>query len=154
MRTQKHSLHHRPQFRLERWHRRTLYALLAGLLLSGLAWLQAHYFLRVAGEFGDTIHPLEHWAMQAHGALVMPFCFLLGSLLLQHMRRAHHARRNRASGWSMLGVLLSLVLTAYGLYYLASETSRPWWSLAHWSIGLALPLLLWLHIALGRRALC
>lgn len=151
MRTQKHRLHHRPRFRLERWHRYSLYALLAALLLSGLAWLAAHYWLRTAGEFGESIHPLEHWSMQAHGALLWPFCFLVGSLLLQHMRRAHQAERNRASGWSMLSVLFWLAISGYGLYYLAGEDSRPWWSLAHWSAGLGLPLLLLLHIVLGRR---
>ena len=158
MRSQKHSLHHRPlptsshlQFKLERWHKLSLYALVAILFASGVAWLLARYALRSPGEYGETIHPLEHWSMQLHGALMVPFSVLVGALLFQHMRRAHRAGRNRNSGWSMLVALAWLALSAYGLYYFASESSRPLWSLAHWSIGCALPLLLWLHIRLGRR---
>lgn len=158
MHTHKHSLHRRPlpktgqQFRLEQWHRRSLYALVAALMLSGLAWLLAHFFLRQPGEFGESIHPLEHWSMQVHGALLVPVSFLIGSLLLQHMRRAHRAGHNRWSGWSMISLLVWLAVTGYGLYYFASETSRPLWSLAHWVIGVTLPLLLWLHIVLGRQS--
>ncbi|MFZ6643780.1 DUF4405 domain-containing protein [Undibacterium sp. TC4M20W] len=158
MRTHKHSLHRRPlpnaavqQFKLEAWHKYSLYALVAALFASGLAWLLARYFLRVTGEYGESIHPLEHWAMQAHGALIIPLSFLAGGLMFQHMRRAHRALRNRYSGWSMLATLLWLALTGYALYYFASETLRPYWSAAHWIVGLALPLLLWLHIRLGRR---
>lgn len=158
MRTNKHSLHHRPlgtvtgqHFKLESWHRYALYALVTVLFASGLAWLLAHYFLRVAGEFGENIHPLEHWSMQAHGAFIVPLSVLAGGLLFQHMRRAYRARRNRKSGWSMIISLVWLALTGYALYYFASETLRPYWSVAHWIIGLILPPLLWLHIRLGRR---
>ncbi|MFZ6758311.1 DUF4405 domain-containing protein [Undibacterium sp. Ji50W] len=158
MRTNKHSLHHRhlatataQQFKLESWHRYALYALVTVLFVSGIAWLLARYFLRSAGEFGENIHPLEHWAMQAHGAFIIPLSFLAGGLLFQHMRRAHRAQRNRNSGWSMIATLVWLALTGYALYYFASEALRPYWSAAHWIIGLSLPLLLCLHIRLGRR---
>lgn len=158
MRTHKHSLRHpklqpltRQQFKLESWHRYVLYTLVASLFVSGLAWLLAHFFLRVASEFGESVHPLEHWAMQFHGALILPLSFLAGGLLFQHMRRAHRAGRNRNSGWSMIASLLWLALTGYALYYFASENLRPYWSLLHWVMGLALPLLLCLHIWLGRR---
>lgn len=159
MRTSRHSLHHRhlhgaqlQQFKLERWHKYALYGLVAALFASGLAWLLARYLLRQAGEFGETIHPLEHWAMQFHGALIVPMSFLAGGLLFLHMRRAHRAGRNRNSGWSMIAGLLWLSLTGYALYYFASDTLRPYWSVTHWGMGCALPLLLWLHIRLGRRA--
>lgn len=158
MRTNKHSLHHRKllpavqqQFKLEAWHRFALYGMVAALFISGLAWLLAHFFLRVASEFGESNHPLEHWSMQFHGALILPLSFLAGGLLFQHMRRAHRAGRNRNSGWSMIVLLLWLALTGYALYYFASENLRPYWSLVHWVAGCALPLLLWLHIRLGRR---
>ena len=158
MRTHKQSLRHptstsaaRLQFKLENWHKLSIYAVLTALLLSGIAWLIAHFSLRVMGEFGETVHPLEHWSMQVHGALIVPFAVFVGSLLLQHMRRAHRAHRNRASGWTMIVSLMWLALTGYGLYYFASETARPLWSVAHWVIGCALPALLFLHIFLGRR---
>ena len=157
MRSQQHRLHHpsshkHQHFRLERWHRRALYTLVAGLTGSGMAWLIAHFFLRQAGEFGETVHPWEHPAMQLHGALAMLSLFLIGALLQLHIRRAHRAGCNRSSGWSMIAVLASLSLSGYALYYLASEDSRPFWSGAHWLTGLALPVLLWLHILIGRKA--
>jgi len=159
MRTQKHRLRHPPlpgaarlQFKLEKWHRLSIYAITVALFFSGLAWIIARYALRVTSEFGETIHPLEHWSMQFHGALIVPAALLIGSLLLQHMRRAHQAGRNRNSGWSMIVSLAWLALTGYCLYYVASETARPWWSAAHWIVGCALPALLYLHVYLGRLA--
>ena len=140
----------RLQFKLERWHKRSIYLLIGALFFSGLAWIIARFTLRAVGEFGETIHPLEHWSIQLHGALIVPSAFLIGSLLFQHMRRAHHAGRNRKSGWTMVMSLAWLALTGYGLYYFASETARPWWSAAHWIVGCALPALLLLHIYLGR----
>jgi hypothetical protein len=165
MRPPKTSLHHPSQqlvphwqqrqqhFRLERWHRRSLYALVAALTLSGAVWLIAHFFLRQTSEFGETLHPWEHPAIQVHGALAMIALFLTGALLQLHMRRAHRAGRNRASGWSMVAAFAALSISGYGLYYLAAEQSRFWWSGTHWLLGLALPLLLLLHILIGRKAI-
>jgi hypothetical protein len=154
----KNSLHHPGlrahvmRFRLERWHRFSLYGISGLLVASGILWLLARYFLRSAGEFGETVHPLEPWAMKLHGAAAMATLFFVGSLLNNHIRRAHHARRNRYSGWSMATLLAWLTLSGYALYYLASEASRPLWSAGHWIPGLLLPLLLVLHIFMGRRA--
>ena len=77
---------------------------------------------------------------------------LIGSLFHLHMRRAHRAKRNRASGWSMISVMACLIFSGYALYYLANENTHVIWSTVHWAIGLALPVLLVLHIYLGRRA--
>jgi 4-amino-4-deoxy-L-arabinose transferase-like glycosyltransferase len=44
-----------------------------------------------------------------------------------------------------------LILTAFGLYYLGAETLRPWASDVHIVAGFALPVLIALHIWLGRR---
>ena len=137
--------------RLERWHRRCVYAVGAALLLSGLAWLLARYFMRPVGQFGETIHPLEPWAMKIHGACAMLTLFFLGSLMNGHIRRALHAGRNLASGWVMIATLAMLIATGFGLYYIAGESDRPLWSAMHWIAGLALGLLFALHIALGRR---
>lgn len=147
-----HSRSRAAHFKLERWHRWTLYGLGGALLATGLLWLLAHYFLRVQGEFGDSPHPLEHWAIQVHGALAMPAWFFIGSLLNNHMRRAYYAGRNLGSAWVLVGALAYLCISAFGLYYLATDTSRTIWSMSHWLIGLALPVLLIVHIRYGRRA--
>jgi 4-amino-4-deoxy-L-arabinose transferase-like glycosyltransferase len=44
-----------------------------------------------------------------------------------------------------------LIVTAFGLYYLGAETMRPWASDAHIVAGLALPVLIAVHIWLGWR---
>ena len=137
--------------RLERWHRRCVHAVGAALLLSGLAWLLARYFMRPVSQFGESIHPLEPWAMKVHGGAAMLTLFFLGSLMNGHIRRALNAQRNLASGWAMIGTLAMLVATGFGLYYIAGESDRPLWSVMHWVPGLALGLLFALHIALGRR---
>ncbi|WP_244545115.1 DUF4405 domain-containing protein [Collimonas sp. OK607] len=115
-------------------------------------WLIVHFFLRVAGQFGETVNPIEPWSMKLHGAAAMVMLFFVGSLLINHIRRAHHAHRNRYSGWSMAALLALLTASGYALYYIASESSRPLWSAGHWILGLLFPLLLVLHIFLGRRA--
>lgn len=120
------------------------------MVATGTLWLLAHYLMRPAGEFGESIHPLEPWSMKLHGAGAMFALFFVGSLMNSHIRRALKARRNLRSGLSMISALVALTVSGYGLYYLASEQSRPVWSAVHWIIGLALPLLLVVHIVLAR----
>jgi hypothetical protein len=143
---------HRPGFRLERWHRRSVYATFAVLLLTGAAWLLLRYFMRPVGEFGETINPLEPWAIKLHGAAAMAALFFAGSLLHLHMRRALKAGRNLVTGWAMVGTLAFLVLTGYGLYYVAGDADRPLWSALHWVVGLVVAILFVLHIVVGRRS--
>ncbi len=146
-----HSRSRAVSFRLERWHRRAMYGMVAALLLTGLLWLLAHYFLRVAGEFGETVHPLEHLSLQMHGAVAMIAWFFIGSLLNNHIRRAHNARRNMLTGWLMIALLGWLTVSGYGLYYLVTESSRQLWSLSHWISGILLPVMVIWHISAGRR---
>jgi hypothetical protein len=138
-------------FKLERWHRRSIYATGALLLLSGAVWLVLHYFLRPKSQFGESVNPFEPWAMKLHGAAAMVALFFVGSLLHFHVRRALRAGRNVATGWAMIATLSFLTLTGYGLYYLAGEGDRPLWSLLHWSVGLALAVLFVVHVRLGHR---
>ncbi|MBC7414298.1 MAG: DUF4405 domain-containing protein [Herminiimonas sp.] len=158
MRIPKQLLHHpsqlatTPGFRLPRWQRRAWYGVVALLVATGLAWLAAHYFLRPVSEFGAVIHPLEPWSMKLHGAAAMVSLWLAGSLLHVHIRRALAVGRNLLAGWLMIAWLGALALTGYGLYYVAGEDSRPWWSGVHWVLGLLLPLLLLLHVVTGRRS--
>lgn len=144
-----HSRHH-VNLRVERWNRRSMYASVLLLLLSGAVWLIARHFLRPASQFGETIHPLEPWTMKIHGAGAMALLFFLGSLMNSHIRRAVKARRNLASGWAMILTMAVLVITAFGLYYLADEANRPIWSAIHWVVGLGLAGLIVAHVLIGR----
>jgi uncharacterized protein (TIGR03382 family) len=51
----------------------------------------------------------------------------------------------------MVAVNAVLIVTAFGLYYAGSETLRPWASDLHIAVGIALPLVLLVHVWLGRR---
>jgi len=155
MHSKKRSLH-RPSSQVrhvglqpERWERRCVYGVSAWLLATGVLWLLAHYLMQTAAEFGESVHPLEPWSMKLHGAGAMFALFFIGSLVNSHIRRALMARRNLFSGLSMIATLAALTLSGYGLYYLASEHSRPIWSAVHWIAGLAFPLLLIVHIVLS-----
>jgi hypothetical protein len=136
--------------RLSKRHERWVYIICGLLFISGLGWLFAHYFLAVAGEFGEAHHPSEPWWLRLHGAAAMGFLMVLGSLLQAHISRAWHLRKNLASGLFMLGLVMLLVLTGYGLYYVADEQSHPWISTLHWTIGIAAIAGLVLHVKLGK----
>lgn len=133
-------------------HQRIVVATSLFLALTGALWLIGHYFLAHADEFGASRHPIEGWALSLHGAAAMAFLVVLGSVLPVHARRAWHAGLNHASGLTVLGLALCLVLTGYGLYYAGSDSLRPWLSVGHWLIGLIGVPTLWLHAILGRRA--
>jgi len=89
--------------------------------------------------------------MKIHGAAAMAILILVGMLLTGHVRFAWRARRNRGNGSLFLGAFAILTVTGYGLYYAGGEGLRAWTSWIHLAVGLALPLLLILHIWLGKR---
>src|SRR5438045_1400074 len=81
----------------------------------------------------------------------MEFLLRTGMLLGGQVRFAWRTRRNRANGSVFLGVFAVLTITGYGLYYAGGEMLREWTSWIHLALGLALPILLLIHIFLGRR---
>jgi len=136
---------------LGRRHRWTLYAASLALLLSGAAWAWVHG-LDDAGQAGDTLRRLKVWLLKAHGYAAVGFVLLLGTLLSGHVRRAWHARKNRANGAFFLTVISLLTISGYTLYYLGDEEWRSATSQFHLWLGLAAPVLLFWHIRSGRRA--
>jgi uncharacterized membrane protein len=81
----------------------------------------------------------------------MAVLVLIGTLLNEHVRLAWRARRNRANGSVFLSAFAFLTITGYGLYYAGDERLRAWTSWVHLAVGLVLPILLLIHILLGRR---
>ncbi|TFV95240.1 DUF4405 domain-containing protein [Oxalobacteraceae bacterium OM1] len=138
--------------RLERWHRRSVYVALGWLFATGVLFLVPHYFMRIVTQFGEAPHPLEPFSMKLHGGGAMVGLFFLGTLLNGHIRRAVKSGRNLVTGWSMIAVLLALIASGYGLYYIAGESDRGTWSLVHWIVGLAAGALFVAHLIVGRRS--
>jgi len=141
--------HSRPDsIRLKRLQRYFLYAVLALVFLSGVAWACWNYLVASPGDFEISA---KAWAMKIHGAAAMAVLVLIGMLLNAHVRFAWRARRNRANGSVFLSAFGVLTITGYGLYYAGGERLRAWTSWIHLAIGLVLPILLLIHIFLGRR---
>ena len=139
-----------PALRLGGWHQAYLYGVGVLLVLSGALWLWFHYFVRIEGDFGPTLHPLEPWWLRIHGISAAAFLIGFGTVLPGHVRRAWSAARNRVTGTIFFAIMLLLTLTGYLLYYIGSDSVREAMSLMHWVLGLALPVLAGLHIWRGR----
>ena len=141
--------HPRPDsIRLKRLQRYFLYAVLGLLFLSGVAWAYWNYLAASPGDFETGA---KTWAMKIHGATAMAILVLIGMLLTGHVRFAWRARRNRANGSVFLSAFAVLTITGYGLYYAGGERLRAWTSWIHLGVGLVLPILLLIHIFLGRK---
>ncbi|MFN0314858.1 MAG: DUF4405 domain-containing protein [Burkholderiales bacterium] len=138
--------------RLSFRHQAWIYSVFGVLFVSGALWVIFHYFVIIEGEFGPAIHPLQSWWLKIHGAAVMVFLFLLGTLLLSHMETAWRIGRNIPTGIAFVSFNVILVVSGYMLYYFGGETARPVISLVHWVLGLAAPVIIGIHVWRGRAA--
>lgn len=137
--------------RFEWWHRQLIYAVVGTMFITGVLWLLFHEFVRVRTPFGDGPHALESWWLKLHGLSAMLGLIVLGSLIFTHVRYAWKTRKNIASGIILLTSNVVLIATGYALYYFGGEQTRPMISLIHWGVGVALVLLMAVHIVIGRR---
>jgi hypothetical protein len=136
--------------RLDPRFRFALYGAFALLLLTGAAWLVADP-LKDSPD-GELWQRVSASVLMVHGGAAMATLIFLGALFPLHVRLGWRSRRNRLTGPAMLTVNAVLVLTAFGLYYLGSETLRPWASDLHIVVGFALPALFIAHVVVGRRS--
>ena len=135
--------------RLSVWLRRTLYAAVGVLFLTGTVWFVGNRFTEFARS--ETWQRTSTYLMMVHGGAAMAFLFAFGALGVAHIPVAWRADKNRRSGIVMVAASAVLCVTAFGLYYVGSDTLRRWTSDLHLAVGLGLPLLLVLHIVVGRR---
>jgi hypothetical protein len=136
--------------RLDRSFRYALYTAFAVLFVTGAGWLLADQMKDMSS--GEGWQLAVAYLLMAHGGTAMAALLLLGALFPLHVRRAWRAGRNRLTGATMVTFNAVLILTAFGLYYLGSETLRPWASLLHTAVGLLLPILFIVHVVIGRRS--
>jgi hypothetical protein len=140
-----------PGVRPPRWQRRAVHASVLALVLTGVAWLIAHFLLRNGGEVDSGLpHPAEGWALRLHGIAAYGFLLVLGSMGAVHIVTAWRLGRNRWSGSVLLATAVLLVATALQLYY-GPETAHVPTSAIHWAIGLLMLPLLWAHVLIARR---
>jgi hypothetical protein len=135
---------------LPKWHEWLVYLSIGLLTFTGLAWLLLDRFGKVDGEFGPEPNPALPWLLSGHGALAYIFLIVAAMLVPVHIRLGWNAVRNRTSGLSLVAVGLFLALTGLLLYYASAEGLRGIASIAHWAVGIALPLILAVHAIRGK----
>lgn len=118
------------------------------LVVSGAGWLVCHYWLRTPGP---APHPLEVWWLRLHGAAMIGFLVVFGTLLPRHVKLGWRQGLNRGSGLPVLFATAFLALSGYGLYYVVSDEWRDRIGVLHWAVGLAAVAAIGLHIALGKQ---
>jgi hypothetical protein len=118
--------------------RSILYATSAALFVTGVAWTLLHY---LDGSLGG-----QSMLMKLHGGLAMIALVLLGMLLAKHVPAGWRTGANKRSGISMLGASALLAISGYLLYYAGDEAVRAFASYFHTGIGLAIPIVLGLHV--------
>jgi hypothetical protein len=135
--------------RLKPSFRRSIYLAFAALFLTGTGWLVADWQKNISGD--EVWQQTAASLLMLHGGGAMVTLLLLGALIPIHLLRAWRRRENLVSGSVMVTINAVLIVTAFGLYYLGSETVRPWISWLHIAAGFCLPVLLAIHVFLGRR---
>jgi cyanate permease len=119
------------------------------MFITGVVWLAADW--QKSSPQGDIWQAIASWLLMLHGGGAMASLLFIGALVPLHMHRGWRAKRNRISGAVMVLENAVLIATSFGLYYVGSDVIRPWMSDIHIGAGFCLPLLLVLHILLGRR---
>lgn len=130
------------QLRLSRFAEFFVYLVFGLLLVTGVGWM----FAQARPDEADRLPSLM---LKVHGGVAMVALVLLGALI-NHIRKGWRARKNRASGLTLVLVILFLVVTGYGLYYAGDEQLRSLISQWHAWIGLTLFLILPVHVLIGR----
>ena len=138
-----------PFWRLDPPFRFAVYAAFGVLFMSGAAWFVADR-IKESSE-NEIWQESAATLLMIHGGTAMVTLMLLGALVPVHVGRAWRARKNRATGMIMAVCNAVLIVTAFGLYYLASEALRPWASDIHLAFGLALPVMMLVHVQVGRK---
>lgn len=138
--------------RLNLWQKHLIYVLTVGLLLTGLVWLVLDRFVHIEGDFGPEKHAAQYPALLIHGFMSFAYLLLLGSVLAQHVWRGWAIGLQRPQALILLLIQFLLVVTAPLLLYVAHERLREFASDVHLIAGLALALMLPVHIYLCRRA--
>lgn len=131
-----------PRFRL------ILHSVSGALLASGAAWLLIDRFKDAPG-LSEWWQPTAPLLLMVHGGAAMLMLILFGALLHLHILAAWRQRRNLATGMAMLAVMAGLIMTAFALYYVGSESLRGWASNVHVGLGLGFPGVLLVHLLRG-----
>jgi len=142
----------RVTFRIPWSYRIWIFLFLLISWLTGIAFFVLNKWIFVEGEFGPEKHPWQYPVLRIHGAAAFLMMITYGYLLASHVPAGWKQKRQRRSGLILVCAQGFLILSAYGLYYLADEGFRVLVSYAHALVGVTFPLLLAVHIISGRHS--
>ena len=134
------------------WLRRSLYASLGLLWLSGIVWLILHLFFARETQFGDAPHPWQPAILLVHGVLALVATFLFGWIAGSHVGFNWRRGLQRVSGVTLIVLLAVLALTGLGNYYLTGDAARAVNSVLHEGAGLLAIVPALVHWAVAKRA--
>ncbi|HTV78745.1 MAG TPA: hypothetical protein VMF03_10840 [Steroidobacteraceae bacterium] len=97
-------------------------------------------------------NPLEVWWLRLHGAALVGFLIVFGTVMPAHVVYGWRHRLNRGTGIAMLLVIGILALSGYGLYYLVDDQWRSAASTLHWLVGLCAMAVVVAHAILGKQS--
>lgn len=120
------------------------------VVLSGVLWIALGFFLD-ADDYTDPLRVWRHRALVLHGIAAYVLLWIIGRLFALHQQGNWRAQRNRASGLALSLALLLLAGSGLTLYYPPHEDWRDAFSLLHQVVGVALVLLVPLHVWLARK---
>ena len=129
---------------------RTAKLLLALVLLTslgtGAGWYYLHRWGQVENEWGDMgPHPWQPTLIKIHAASAFLAMIGFGFLLARHLPPAWRTHRQRLSGLPLVALVVTMIVTGYGLFY-SGEELRPLLADVHLYTGLSLPVILVVHI--------
>jgi hypothetical protein len=136
---------------LDHRFRFALYAAFSVLFVTGIGWLLADR-MKDSPSAGEAWQTAVAYLLMLHGGAAMVALMLLGALVPLHARPGWRSAKNRLTAIAMVAFNATLIVTSFGLYYAGSETIRPWMSDIHVALGLSLPVLLVVHVWVGRRS--
>jgi hypothetical protein len=128
--------------------RASLYAVFSVLFITGVAWLPVDRLKSAAG--GDVWSALALVLLMLHGGAAM-LADAVGALVPLHLWPAWRRGKNRAMGVAVASLTTSLIVTAFGLYYIRLDIFRGRASDPHIVLGLAFPALLTAHVVTDKQ---
>ncbi|MBU1215679.1 MAG: hypothetical protein KKF58_01525 [Gammaproteobacteria bacterium] len=125
--------------------------LLCSLLViaSGAAWMILGGMVDTQ-NYADPLHTIRHRMLVLHGVAAYVLVWMAGRLSSLHQQGNWRAHRNRRNGALLTAVLALLAVSGLCLYYPPHEDWREAISQLHQGLGIALALLLPLHLLAAR----
>jgi len=126
---------------------------IAALFITGCLLVPTTLNLKLEWDVPWRLSSEQHISMAAaHATLSLLMAAIIGALWSIHMRAGWRRRKNHHSGLSLLIIMVLLGITAMGIYYFGDEQFSMLSSVTHMLMGIAIPVLLLVHVIYGRKS--